>query len=214
MKHIMHKVHRKDLLRAYRGESAASCDVCPDLDLLTKGKYGPTVVERNTVRYLPHSVSHELGRLEETEKTNEALREALEQAKKYEKSRNEKRKVEAELKKARAELEKPHIKYDDDGFREKVFEFIRGKIQDCGQTAAIRLALREDWVVEGAKDRKMFGANREKDPTFGGLEAQYDYHKNDPKQKPTQQRPRPKRQSCDFADGGVKVVLPSERYKE
>ena len=87
----------------------------------------------------------------------------------------EKEEIERKIERLKKKLAKLHLKHDYERFRKEVFKFVKDNIQACGRNGAIRLALKEDWIVEGAKHFNMFGANKEKDPNFGALESRYDY---------------------------------------
>lgn len=92
-----------------------------------------------------------------------------------EKFQKEKEKIERKIERLKTKLAKLHLKHDRESFRKEVFKFVKDNIQACGRNGAIRLALKEDWIVEGAKHFNVFGANKEKDPNFGALESRYDY---------------------------------------
>ena len=95
-----------------------------------------------------------------------------------EKFEKEKEEIERKIERLKKKLAKLHLKHDCERFKKEVFKFVKDNIQAWGRNDAIRLALKKDWIVEGARHFNVFGANKEKDPTFAALKAAIKYQRN------------------------------------
>ncbi len=102
--------------------------------------------------------------------------------------------------KAEAELKKPHHMMGRADWEREVIDWVRNKAKEHGMKPAVRLALEEEWVIEGAKHFKAFGSDGENGPTFGGLESRMKRKGKAPSAGSTQRTKGVKQRKRSLAD--------------